>query len=341
MTNNTISTFPYPTCIVCDSKGTSKYTNLKDRHFGNSTGWNISECENEKCRLFWLDPMPTKEDIWKAYASYYTHSDHKKSILDFAFLEKPYYALKYGYFPEFSVFKKMPGLLAYLLPTVKTKFDFSILYLKAIEKGKVLDFGCGNGTFLDKMIEGNWEAYGLDVDPKAIDHCRSKGINANVGDIDSQNYPDNFFDVITINHVIEHVHEVDALLKSCYKVLKKGGKLVIATPNTESWQHNVYKEHWLQLDPPRHLHIFNINNLEQVVKRNDFSIVKSFSSSRIDAWSAIVSRGIKRNGIFQIGTEKKTKMDLFVGLFQQRISFILTKFNKRAGGEIILIATKK
>ena len=237
-------------------------------------------------------------------------------------------------------FKKIPGLLAYLLPTVKTKFDFSILYLKAIEKGKVLDFGCGNGTFLDKMIEGNWEAYGLDVDPKAIDHCRSKGINANVGDIDSQNYPDNFFDVITINHVIEHVHEVDVLLKSCYKVLKKGGKLVIATPNTESWQHNIYKEHWLQLDPPRHLHIFNINNLEEVVKRNEFSIEKSFSSSRIDAWSAIVSRGIKRNGTFQIGTEKKTKMDLIVGLFQQRISYILTKFNKRAGGEIILIAKK-
>lgn len=337
---NKIDTYSYPTCIACGSEGKNKYSNLRDRHFGETIGWNISECVNIDCKLYWLNPMPTKEDIWKAYDSYYTHSDHKKSILDFAFLEKPYYALKYGYFKEMSFFQKLPGLLVYVMPLTKTKFDFSILYLDAVKDGKILDYGCGNGALLDKMMVGGWQAYGLDVDPKAIDHCRTKGINASVGDIDSQNYLDDFFDVITINHVIEHVHEVDALFASCFRVLKKGGKLVIATPNTESWQHNVYKENWLQLDPPRHLHIFNINNLEKVVKRNNLKIVKSFSSCRIDAWSVIVSRGIARNGTFKIGTEKKTKKDLVMGLFQQQISYILGLFNKRSGGEIVLIATK-
>jgi 2-polyprenyl-3-methyl-5-hydroxy-6-metoxy-1,4-benzoquinol methylase len=334
-----IQSYTQTTCMVCGSVGENKYKNLKDRHFGDTEGWDLSRCSNKSCDLYWLDPMPTKEDIWKAYDSYYTHSDNRKTFLDFAWLEAPYLALKYNHFPEMGM-KKYMGLLAYLLPVARNKFDYGVLYLHKIQEGKILDFGCGNGTFLDNMMQGGWQAYGLDFDIKAVNHCKSKGINANTGDIPSQNYPDNFFDVITINHVIEHVHEVDTLLADCFKVLKKGGKLVIATPNTESWQHSIYHEHWLQLDPPRHLHIFNIDNLETVVKRNSFTIVKSFSSSRIDAWSAIVSRAVRRKGYFGIGSEKKTIGDLISGLFQQRVSHGLSVINKKLGGEIILTATK-
>jgi 2-polyprenyl-3-methyl-5-hydroxy-6-metoxy-1,4-benzoquinol methylase len=334
-----IQTYPQTTCLVCGQSGTNKYKNLADRHFGETTGWDISQCNNKNCNLLWLDPMPTKDDIWKAYDSYYTHSDAKKSFLDFTWLQAPYLALKYNHYPQMGI-KKYLGVAAYLLPIAKNKFDYEVLYLQNIPYGKILDFGCGNGTFLQKMMEGGWQAYGLDFDPKAVSHCKTKGINANTGDIPSQNYPDNFFDVITINHVIEHVHEVDELLTTCNKVLKKGGKLVIATPNTESWQHKIYNDTWLQLDPPRHLHIFNIGNLETVVKRNNFSIISSFSSSRIDAWSAIVSRAVRRNGTFGIGTENKTKIDLVIGLFQQRISYLFTLLNKKLGGEIILTATK-
>lgn len=330
------------TCFVCNSKGKSKYLNLNDRNFGTSKGWNIVECSNATCGLMWLNPMPTIDEIGKAYESYYTHEEAKKPIVELSFLEKPYLAVAHNYFPSLSFIKKIPGYLTYLLPVNRNNIDFKVLYLDAVPKGRVLDYGCGNGSLLDNLNALGWECYGLEVDPKAVAFCKEKGLNVNLGDIPSQNYADDFFDAITINHVIEHVHEVDELLKSCYPKLKKGGKLVIATPNTKSWQRRLYKENWFQLDPPRHLHLFNPENLETVVKRNQFDVVECFASGRMDAWSTTVSRAIKRKGRFVVGRDKKRMTDFLVGLFHQNMNILVKLFNKQSSGdEIILIATKK
>ncbi len=285
--------------------------------------------------------MPTVDEVGKAYESYYTHTATKKPIMELSFLEKPYLAVAHNYFPSLSFFKKLPGYLAYLLPVNRNNIDFRVFYLDSVPNGRVLDFGCGNGTLLDNLKAVGWECYGLDVDPKAVAYCKEKGLNVNVGDIPSQNYPDIFFDAITINHVIEHVHEVDELLKSCYPKLKKGGKLVIATPNTKTWQLKLYQENWYQLDPPRHLHLFNPTNLEVVIKRNQFDIIESFTSVRMDAWSTTMSKVIKRKERFVAGRDKKKMSDFLLGLFHQNINVLIKLFNRHSGGEIVIIATKK
>jgi methionine biosynthesis protein MetW len=336
-----IASYEVSNCFVCNSAGKSKYLNLTDRNYGKSTGWNISECTNSSCGLLWLNPMPTVEDIGKAYESYYTHEQNKKSFLEFPFLEKPYLSISHNYFPSLSFFRKLPGYLAYLLPVNRNNLDFKVMYLDAVPNGRVLDFGCGNGALLDTLKELGWEGYGLDFDPKAVAFCKQKGLNVNLGSVSSQNYPDHFFDAITISHVIEHVHDVDELLKSCYPKLKKGGQLVIATPNAGNWQRQLYKENWFQLDPPRHLHLFNLNNMEVVVKRNQFEVVSCVSSVRIDAWSTTISKAIKRGGRFVIGRDKKRMSDFLLGFFHQNFSMFYKLFNKQAGGEIILKATKK
>jgi 2-polyprenyl-3-methyl-5-hydroxy-6-metoxy-1,4-benzoquinol methylase len=341
MEETIITSYPVNTCFVCGTEGKQKYQNLDDRNFGHSKGWNLSECGNKECGLLWLNPMPTKKDIGKAYESYYTHGTQKKSILDFSFLEKPYLAARYNYFPELSFLKKLIGYAVYLIPILKNKFEFGVLYLKPVNNGKVLDFGCGSGWVLDNLKQGGWECYGLDFDAKAVEFCKSKGLKVNLGDIPSQNYPDNYFDAITINHVIEHVHEVDELLQHCFQKLKKGGRLVITTPNTQNWQHHLYGKYWFQLDPPRHLHIFNTKNIATVVKRNNFTILQLFSSVRMDAWSTTVSRAIIKRGRFVIGVDKKSYFDFFIGIIHQNISFLYTKINKNVAGEIVLIATKE
>ncbi len=326
-------------CLCCGGIGSEKYSNLYDRYFGNSYGWNIYQCSN--CNLLWLNPMPTREEIGKAYLSYYTHVKQKKSIFNFTFLEKSYLSVKYHYYPSLPFFKKLIGYVVFLMPIIKNRFDFSVLYLPKTNYGHVLDFGCGNGWILHNLKRIGWNCYGLDFDPKAVEYCRSQGLNVNLGDIQSQNFPDDFFDAIIINHVIEHVHDVEELLKNCFKKLKKGGRLVVATPNTDNWQHRLYKKDWFQLDPPRHLHLFNIKNLEKIITRNNFSIVKSFSSIRMDAWSTIVTRGFKRKGRFNIGKDKKNLSDLVLGIFHQYLSFLLIQFNKNSAGEAIIIAQKQ
>ena len=336
-----IKTVDTPKCMACASEGTYIYKDLNDRYFGESKGWHLKKCNDPKCGLIWLDPMPAKEEIWKAYVAYYTHSGQKKSLFDFSFLEKPYQNIQYEYYPELSFFKRMTGYLVYLFPILRNKFDFNLLYLPSVKSGKILDFGCGNGWLLDNLKAAGWEAYGLDFDSKAIEFCNSKGLKAAVGDIGSQNYPENYFDAITINHVIEHVHEVDQLIKDAFKVLKKGGKLIIATPNTGSWMHKMYGKYWLHLDPPRHLHLFNNTNLERIINRNGLTIEKSFSSLRMEAWTSIVSRSLMRKGSFKIGYEKKKLIDLLVGSFFHGLSLFIDLFNRKMGAEVIIIATKR
>ncbi|HWZ23094.1 MAG TPA: class I SAM-dependent methyltransferase [Cytophagaceae bacterium] len=341
MSEMKINTYPVTTCMVCGSKGQDRYKDLTDSNYGATSGWNLNVCSKENCGLLWLNPMPTKDEISKAYTSYYTHSSQTDAVANFPFLQKAYLALRYNYFSEMTSWKKTAGLFVFLMPIMKNKFDNSVMYLENSPKGKILDFGCGNGWLLKNLKSLGWEVNGLDFDAKAVEFCNSLNLNVCLGDIRSQNYPDNYFDAITINHVIEHVHEVDELIKDAYKVLKKGGELIIATPNTQNWQHKLYGKFWFQLDPPRHLHIFNIDNLEKVVKRNGFEVHKSFSSIRMDAWSTIVTRGVIRKGDFKIGVDKKKISDLIIGIVHQHISWILSIFNKKYGGEIIVISKKK
>ncbi len=324
-------------CALCGSEGEYVYRDLSDRLFGHSTGWHLRKCNNVHCQLMWMDPMPTPEDIWKAYADYYTHSEQKKGFSYNEHLAKHYLSKTYGY-GKANFLTKILGSLVYLNPLLKSEADFNVFYLKNRSNGKVLDFGCGNGWLLHNLKDRGWETYGVDFDEKAIEYCRSNGLN--VSEPDLEQFEDNFFDAITINHVIEHVHDFDTLITQCYSKLKRGGELVIATPNTDNWLLGKYKSDWMQLDPPRHLHLFNLDNLGKVLSEKGFQIEKSTSSFRIDAWATIVSREISRSGYFNYADNSKTKMDVIVGLVHQLITSLWLPFNRKVGGELILKARK-
>lgn len=325
-------------CPICGSKGEYVFQNLKDRLYGKSEGWNLRKCTSPECKLIWMDPMPMKEEIWKAYINYYTHSEQKRSFFYNEFLARTYFSLRYGYYPEYSPLKRLLGLIVYLNPLMKVEADFNVLYLPRISNGKILDYGCGNGWLLSNLRQLGWETYGMDFDDKAIEYCQSVGLNVSRPDLEQ--FPDSYFDAITINHVIEHLHDFDKLLRQCHMKLKSGGKIVIATPNTDSWLLKRYKSNWMQLDPPRHLQLFNLKNLSGLLSQTGFKIRKLTSSFRIDAWTIIVSRDIWRKGYFKHGENKKKKVDVATGVLYQAITSFLLFFNKKLGDEIILKAEK-
>ncbi|MBV6644236.1 MAG: methyltransferase domain-containing protein [Cyclobacteriaceae bacterium] len=326
------------TCVLCGSNGTYLFRDLDDRLFGDSTGWDLKKCNNSDCNLLWLDPMPTRDEIWKAYKDYYTHSEQKNSVFYNGFLANSYLHLKYGYFPDFGVLRKLAGAMVYLNPLLKSEVDFKVLYLKSKVGGKVLDYGCGNGWLLQQLKSLGWETYGMDFDEKAIEYCRSQGLHVTQPDFTL--LEDASFDAITINHVIEHVHDFEQLIADCYQKLTPEGVLVVATPNTDNWIFKKYESHWMQLDPPRHLQLFNLKNLSALMAGKGFQMEMKKSGFRIDAWATIVSRAIRRKGFFHYMTDKKTKLDLFWGIFNQLITSLMLPFNPRAGGEIIVKAKK-
>ena len=82
------------------------------------------------------------------------------------------------------------------------------------------------------------------------------------------------FDAITLSHVIEHVYDPNALLESCFKLLRPNGYIWIDTPNIDAQGHRYYGPFWRGLEPPRHLVLFTRNSLMHAVRQAGFIDVR-------------------------------------------------------------------
>jgi 2-polyprenyl-3-methyl-5-hydroxy-6-metoxy-1,4-benzoquinol methylase len=266
---NIIQSFRITHCFLCGVPGALLYKGLRDRLYNATGEWDLKRCPNSDCGLIWLDPMPTEDDIGKAYQSYYTH--RARNISQNA-MRKAYYAvrdgylgLRYGY--PCSMWKRFLAPLMYLNPGRRGIEDFNVAYQFAPRPGsRLLEIGCGSGERLKLFSNLGWDAEGTDVDPKAVEKVRNMNLKVHLGTLSSLAYGDESFDVIFINHVIEHVHRPLGLLKECCRILRLGGSLVVATPNVHSLGHRLFKENWKALDPPRHLYLFNHTNMSRMIK---------------------------------------------------------------------------
>ena len=261
---------PCPRCILCGGPGEFAYLNQPDRLFGAGGTWNLKRCINRDCGLIWLDPMPVPEDIGKAYAHYYTHAardgNHRAGWLKrvYKLMRREYLAGKYNYpMGSRSMAIKSLGKLLYLFPVRRNDIDSEARHLRVIPQGRLLDVGCGSGEWLASMRELGWVVQGVDFDENAVNVARQNGLEVHCGSLEQQNFPNDSFDAVTLNHVVEHVPDPVGTLTECARILKPGGKLILFTPNSASLSHQLFKQNWRGLEPPRHLNLFSMPALRQ------------------------------------------------------------------------------
>lgn len=182
-------------------------------------------------------PRPDLNEISRYYISedYISHTDSKKTLL-----EKLYYYVK-----RYMLKKK--------LNWINKKFP---------SKGKLLDIGAGTGDFLVEAKKIGWKVSGIEPDENARQKAEEKGIKL-CGNAES--FKANKFDVITMWHVFEHVHDLNNQIIELEHLLTKNGLLVIAVPNFKSYDANYYKEHWAAFDVPRHLWHFSRNSFKHIM----------------------------------------------------------------------------
>ena len=353
--DNEIRTHSCLECYLCGTPGKPLYQGLQDRLFGAPGRWNLRKCSNLECGLVWLDPMPLQEDIGKAYKSYYTHT---KTTPPQTFPACFYRAVRDGYLQSRFGYTQNVGSrwyrylwpLAYLHPGGIEEIERSVMFLPALTPtARLLDIGCGSGQALARMRDIGWEVEGVDFDSVAVEVAQLKGIPAHLGDLRAQVYPDSYFNAIYMGHVQEHVYDPVGLLRECYRVLKPGGTLVVLTPNTDSWGHELFHQDWRGLEPPRHVYLYNSKTIRQVFKDADFDQVNirtlAGSTSYILSMSYLLKYGVpitnNPNNLEQKLSQKFNRLEQKLRgslyLFWERILLLA---RSHAGEEILSIAKK-
>lgn len=134
-------------------------------------------------------------------------------------------------------------------------------------QGRLLDFGCGGGSYLQRMHSLGWRVAGLDVSAAAVQRVRSAlGLHALVGTLPHPLLEPAGFDVITMWHSLEHVHDPLTVLREARRLLAPGGRLLVAAPNIAGLPFRWFGPAWYALDVPRHLTHFTPATLERMLR---------------------------------------------------------------------------
>jgi 2-polyprenyl-3-methyl-5-hydroxy-6-metoxy-1,4-benzoquinol methylase len=140
--------------------------------------------------------------------------------------------------------------------------------------GPVLDVGCGRGMMLSYLRELGFEPHGVELSDEAAWHARTRlGLPVEVGNfLDA--YQPGQFQAIVFWHSLEHMRDPAAALRHAHALLKRGGLLVVAVPNSDSLQARLFGANWFHLDVPRHYHHLGGQSLRTMLGKLGFRVVQ-------------------------------------------------------------------
>ena len=156
-----------------------------------------------------------------------------------------------------------------------------------LSKKKILDFGCLDGTFLSFLNRNNNKLYGVDASSFAVKESRKKDIEVKQYFFDDKTpipYADKTFDLVILGEVIEHIYDTDFLLQELHRVLKKGGLLLVSTPNIASFGRRaslllglnpIIETSPNEKDSSGHIRYFTFDSLKALLEKNSFSEIFS------------------------------------------------------------------
>lgn len=227
-------------CPVCQANSFQSFLTVKDYTVSQQT-FDLVNCT--LCGFTITNPRPTAETIHSFYKSekYISHTGGSGSLMD------RLYRLARSY-------------------TLKWKQQLITTYAK---KKTLLDYGCGTGSFLAYMKTKGWNVTG--VEPSSDARTKASE-NATVHELIQS--VDGTYSIITLWHVLEHIHDLNKTLTELSKRLEASGTIFIAVPNYKSADATHYKNHWAAYDVPRHLWHFNKQTMTQILTTAGFDVQK-------------------------------------------------------------------
>lgn len=323
-------------CLLCGKRGGLLYSGLRDRLFNAPGDWHLLRCPN--CGLVWLSPRPVEDEFSKLYNTYYTHAGNGNSwrgrarnalLLTSLDCNQKIHGWRW----------KLAGQVLYSLPFIREAARVSTMHLRRTMDGQLLDVGCGSGEFLSIMLQAGWRVIGIDQDAQAAEFARRQfGIPVHLGTIERGTIAEESVDVLTMRHVIEHLPHPDTTLGACWRALKTGGRLVVLTPNVDSLGHRFFRQYCVSLDPPRHLYLFSLKTLQNMVEQAGFRVETLRTSTRNAGPTWATSSEIRRKGKRQ--SSDATGWGMLTGIPFSLFEKAAHRISSRVGEELVLIARK-
>ncbi|CAN5497700.1 class I SAM-dependent methyltransferase [soil metagenome] len=233
-------------CCVCENEDAEQIGGGEDFEYRTSNDYfNAMKCNS--CGLVYLNPRPAVSEFETIYPANYHAFDFSEE--DFGIVYKIRSRLEAK-----RVLSWCAGLP---------------------NDARILDVGCGDGFHLglvQKYGEKKWQLEGIDIDERAVEMAKKRDLNVKLGTIqDIEKSRENFYDFAFTVQTIEHVEQPFEFLKAIRKVLKTGGKLVVVTDNTDSYDFKIFKKsHWGGYHFPRHWNLFNRKNLAKLSEKAGF-----------------------------------------------------------------------
>jgi 2-polyprenyl-3-methyl-5-hydroxy-6-metoxy-1,4-benzoquinol methylase len=237
--------FLHSICPVCKGKNIQKSFDCPD-HSVSKEVFQIFICSD--CSFKFTNPIPEEDTIGPYYQSeeYISHTDSNKGLIN---------------------------RLYHLVRTITLNQKLALINTYATNEKTLLDIGCGTGYFLKKAKEHSWKIAGMEPDTSAR-NLAEKNTNEKIATSISQ-VSNQRFEVITLWHVLEHIHQLDNTLTEIKKRQEQGNTLIIALPNHLSWDAKHYKSFWAAYDVPRHLYHFNKKSVQHLLLSNGYELIKT------------------------------------------------------------------
>ena len=292
-------------CCIC-GHAASKIIGCGEDYEYHTTEDTFCALQCHKCSLIYLNPRPSVSEFETIYPPNYHAFDFSIKKFGFAYRVRAKLEAK-------RALKRCDGLT---------------------DGARILDVGCGDGFHLKLLRKyGNktWILEGIDFDKRAIKAISNSGIKVYVGTVEELNLPEENYDLVFLIQTIEHVEKPVKVLAAIYRLLKKAGKLVIVTDNTDSLDFKLFKRrYWGGYHFPRHWNLFNKKSLTLLAKKTKFEIEDITTIVSPVNWVYSIHNFLVRKKKPQWLIERFTLKSSFSLFFFTIVDFVLQKFGKGA-----------
>jgi SAM-dependent methyltransferase len=311
-------------CPACQSAASRTLFEATDRLYRTTTrNFRIIECR--QCRLIRLFPLPDAGEL------------------------RAYYPDDYWFTPEAETVDHLEEL--YRRFVLRDHLNFVCHALRSSQAdGPVLDVGCGGGLFLRMLAERGYRVAGLDFSPAAARLAwKGNAVPVVCGTLSNAPLAPNSCSAVTMFHVLEHVEDPYAYLAETRRLLKTGGRVILQVPNAACWQFRLLGKKWNGLDVPRHLWNFRPRNLDLLLDRSGFEVVrrKYFSlrdnpaglATSLAPWLDPMARRIRR--VSESQPMRLCKNLIYFCLVLACLPFAVLEAACRAGSTVMVEARRK